>query len=166
MDYDENGRFVGFTVDTWHDKYMVTARFRVAIAGRAEPVALCIERVDGLGVAANQVRQLPIGDMVAESRKAKDWQAEVIAVFQEQHAGQPTAAARTRATWVGGGPQRGRSATTEDLEQVAAIYRQAWADNESVNKAVKTAFRLSASGAAKRIMAARKAGLLKGVGPT
>jgi hypothetical protein len=71
------------------------------------------------------------------------------------------------------GPRRGRRLGDEQLRRVAEVYRQAWSggveiDGElvvSVNEALRKAFKLSTGGAAKRIMGARRAGLLDGIGP-
>lgn len=162
MDHDEAGRFAGFTAAMTHDTFEVTAKFR-PVNGRPEPVEVTIKNGDG--VSANRVRQLPLGDMLAEGRKAADRQAQILAAAQEQIAGQPAQAKRTRSAWADVGPQRGRPATTEELEHVAAVYREAWSKGESVTKAIKVAFGLTQSGAAKKIMVARKNGLLDGIGP-
>jgi hypothetical protein len=61
--------------------------------------------------------------------------------------------------------QKGLDPGTEGDRQVAAIYRSAWGDGRPVTKAVADHFKVSTSTAAKRIMAARRAGLLEGVGP-
>jgi hypothetical protein len=47
---------------------------------------------------------------------------------------------------------------------VANVYREAWDLREPVTEAVAVAFGISKSTAGKRIMAARAAGLLEGVG--
>ncbi len=52
----------------------------------------------------------------------------------------------------------------QELEQVAAVYRNAWIEGQPVTKAVAQAFRISRSTASKRIMKARRMGLLEGVG--
>lgn len=61
------------------------------------------------------------------------------------------------------GAQRGTALTDDALRAVAAVYRQAWQDEDSVTKAVAEAFNVSPSTAAKRVMAARDRGFL---GPT
>jgi transposase len=58
---------------------------------------------------------------------------------------------------------RGRPASDDELRTVAAIYVEAKADRAPVQAAVAEAFGISPSTAAKRIMAARRAGLLDAV---
>jgi hypothetical protein len=56
--------------------------------------------------------------------------------------------------------RKGRTLTTGDLEVVADVYRAAWRQGANPRHAVAEQFHLSDSGAAKRIRAARGAGLL------
>ena len=63
------------------------------------------------------------------------------------------------------GPRRGHPLTIDDLRPVAEIYKTAYKDHKSVQAAVAKAFQIAPSTATKRIMAARKAGLLEGIGP-
>jgi hypothetical protein len=58
------------------------------------------------------------------------------------------------------GPYRGRPLSMEQLERVAAVYLDAWGKGLPVTAAVADHFCIAKSTAAKRIMAARKAGLL------
>ena len=62
------------------------------------------------------------------------------------------------------GPQRGRSRTLQDHQAVADVYRAAYKRGDPRTRAVADAFNVSISTAGKRIMAARKAGLLEGIG--
>ena len=64
------------------------------------------------------------------------------------------------------GPQRGRTRTLADHEGVATVYRSAYERGDPVTEAVARAFHVSRSTAGKRIMAARRAGLLEGIGRT
>lgn len=59
---------------------------------------------------------------------------------------------------------RGRARPAALLEHVAHVYRNAYAARLPVTRAVADATNCSPSTAGKRIMAARKAGLLEGVG--
>jgi hypothetical protein len=62
------------------------------------------------------------------------------------------------------GPHKGRRLEADELQQVADVYRAAHAEARPVNEAIRDAFDLTKDGAAKRIMAARRAGLLDGIG--
>jgi len=62
------------------------------------------------------------------------------------------------------GPRRGQTLTTDDHRQVAEIYRAAYGRGDEVLQAVADAFYISKSTASKRIAKARNAGLLDGVG--
>jgi hypothetical protein len=57
-------------------------------------------------------------------------------------------------------PKKGRTLTNDDLQVVADVYRTAWRQGADPRRAVAEQFHLSDSGAAKRIRAARDAGLL------
>jgi len=61
-------------------------------------------------------------------------------------------------------PQKGVAVTPDALDEVAAVYREAWKRGAPVTDAVAQRFHISRSTAGKRIMMARKAGLLDGIG--
>lgn len=148
-----------------HEKYVVASTWRI-VRGRPEPVEIAMSHVDGVAVAANRVRQLPIGELMDRCRAAVTRNAEVYAAAVGQIEGRPAKARRVREHWVEYGPQRGKQTPAEELQEVAAVYRQAWEAGKPVTQAVRDRFKLSTSGAGKRIMAARKAGLLEGIGRT
>lgn len=118
-------------------------------------------------VTANAVRTLPLGAILAEARRGmRELADRFLSRFPDD--------SRSRATELFGfgpmvgaqrGAQRGRRLTDSDLQDVAVAYREAWAYGAPVNEAVRERCKLSRDGAAKRIMAARKAGLLDDVGP-
>ena len=62
------------------------------------------------------------------------------------------------------GAHRGVALTPEDLQGIVAVYRSAWVERRPVTEAVAEAAGVSKSTAGKRIMAARRAGYLEGVG--
>jgi len=62
-------------------------------------------------------------------------------------------------------PHRGTRTSDAELAATAEVYRRAWLERRSVTEAVMAAFGLSSSMALKRVMKARAAGLLDGVGP-
>jgi hypothetical protein len=101
------------------------------------------------------IRALPLGSILADGRSA-------IAALNV-----PGMAETYWPEIVGAevaGPQRGKQLSDEQLEQVAVVYREAWAKRIPVNQAVQEAFSLNRTGAAKRIAKARAAGLLDDVG--
>jgi hypothetical protein len=63
------------------------------------------------------------------------------------------------------GVQRGRRLPDSLLARVAEVYREAWRVGRPVTEAVSDATGCSRSTASKRIMAARRAGLLDRIGP-
>jgi hypothetical protein len=143
--------------------YRFTSRW-ASIDGRAEPVELVIIRHDGGPVRASAVRQLPLGQILEEGRReatsfaeqvlgARDFLGSVAGVSLEGFAG-----------FVAAGPRRGRALTRDVLEEVAAVYRKAYFEGESVQQAVAEHFVISPDAATKRIMRARAEGLLEGVG--
>ena len=126
--------------------------------GRPEPVSVKVTAADRRPLSAGAIRRLPLGEAIAEGRgqldELADWMLE--RDDAREHA----------AGYVSLGAQRGQALTADDLEAVAAAYRAAWIEGRPVTEAVIDACGggLSRSGAAKRIMKARAAGLLDGIG--
>lgn len=166
--------------------WVITAGWDL-VASRIEPVLVTIESrtswlsrpshwltpadplagksaVQPTAVNADAVRRLPLGAILAEGRRGlRERAAREQSRFGElaKRLGfqlEPLVNAQR-------GAQRGRRLTDDDLREVAAAYREAWSQGEPVNDAVRERCKLSRDGAAKRIMAARAAGLLDGVGP-
>lgn len=160
---------IGGDSDDWYAQgeahfsgWRVRSRWH-SLRGRPEPVK--IEIAGALGyrpITAQAVRELPLGEMLAETRRAID----VTARAAGQALGRigDVASEEKVQEWASTGPQRGQALTPDDLAAVAAVYRRAWADGVPVNEAVRTAFHLTKGGADKRISRARRAGLLDGVG--
>lgn len=152
------------TGEAWHNGWVLRSRWRDR-AGRLEPVHVEIE--DGRSsrvIRADGVRSLPIGEMLAATRRAIDNTASMSRTVGESTSDDQLA---TRsAEYEARGPQRGQALTEGELTDVAEVYRLAWSEGRPVNEAVREAFSLSQGGAAKRIMRARAAGLLEGVGPS
>jgi hypothetical protein len=170
-----------------YDGWLIRAEW-LKIDGRLEPVAVRISATEKDTAAAtfpnrsqsgytklrgeeqralnaDVIRRLPIGEMLAEGR---------VALTNMREDRQLIAGSKIDQLWpddlLGGDveigkPQRGRSLSADDLDQVAMVYRRAWAEGRPVNEAVREAFYLSKDGAAKRIGKARAAGLLEGIGP-
>lgn len=133
-----------------HGPWRVESRWEL-ISGRGEPVSITIKRNDGRPMTASDVRALPLGDMLSESRVAVGRMAEWLLASRPYHAG-----------FVATGPHRGRSQTEDEMEQTAAVYRDAYHAGKPVNAAVASFFHVASSTASKRIMKARAAGLLDG----
>jgi hypothetical protein len=141
------------------------------LSGRAEPVSMTLTPPPGRAISTDEVRRLPLGAVLAESR------AQLLETATRiDEASKPTGADGTpkphftnlpgvAPDMLRAGPQRGRRLGVDELRRVADVYRDAYWRGDSVNEAVRAAFTLSRDGAAKRIMAARSAGLLDGIGP-
>ena len=140
--------------------------------GRYEPASVAISR-DGAAITAEGVRQLPLGTLIVDMRgeiadkirrvATGPW-IEGQAVWEGQmpddHPEERRALLEEAAVF---GVQRGRRLSGDLLEIVAATYREAYRTGQPVTQAVADRTGCSNSTAAKRIMAARKAGLLEGV---
>ena len=111
--------------------------------GRLEPISLELSHPRMNGAA---IRSLPLGTLLAQMRQ------QIVADDIDQ-------VFKTL-----GRQQRGRTLTPEVLSKVAQVYRLAYSQGEPVQRAVAEAFDVAPSTATKRIMAARKAGLLEGIG--
>jgi hypothetical protein len=130
-------------------------------SGRWEPYQFTIhERTTKRPLSASRVRQLPMGELLWEMRLKIDADAR-----QALDSTNPAVRKDVAEQYLIQGSQRGRALTGDDLTAVAVAYRDAWEQGIPVTQAVSAACHLSRSGATKRIMAARKAGLLDGVGP-
>jgi hypothetical protein len=138
----------------------VNSTWRV-INSRAEPVEVVLRPFPPRAILADEVRRLPLGTVLAESRRQL---VEMARDSDRMHAIAPSLPAVPDG-FVSSGPQRGRRLGDDELHAVAAVYREAHGAGEPVNEAVREAFTLSKDGAAKRIMAARRAGLLNDVEP-
>ncbi len=134
--------------------FSVVARWQI-FEGRAEPVLVTVFTNPPRPVTAEQIRRLPIGSILAGMRRDLAWETD----RSPDDPRQPVREAARR------GPQRGRPWVAGDLKEVAGVYREAWTFGRPVTESVAKHFAISASTASKRIMAARKAGLLDGVGP-
>ena len=119
-----------------------------------------IDRNDGGVITATAVRGLPLGEMLDEARSAVVSHARLIGRAAEM-ARDLEAAAGALSGFVASGPQRGRGLSTAVLEEVAAVYRRARIEGRSVQQAVADHFVVAPDTASKRIMAARKAGLIE-----
>lgn len=150
-----------------HSGWVVKAEW-LPIDGRFEPIEVSVksapanssgEHLPNRALNADVIRRLPIGEMLADGRVA-------LTNIREDHhllEGWPRDLFDDDVDI--GKPQRGQTLTADDLEQVATVYRRAWAEGRPVNQAVRDTFHLSKDGAAKRIGKARAAGLLDGIGP-
>ena len=127
--------------------------------GRLEPSAVTIAVRDGSTAAltADRIRRLPLGSVIKDLRRKEVVRQDVVARTQR----------RTRSASDNGavGPQRGRSLAPL-LAEVADVYELAYRSGQGVTSSVAEHFGVSRSTAAKRIMAARSAGLLDQVGNT
>jgi len=127
----------------------VAIKFKI-VGGRAEAERLEIAAIDDgeTFITAEAVRQLPLGTIIADFRRD----------MEGFYKGQSRAKARQYAKNFGS--RRGRTLDDKTLEEVAKVYRAAFKRGDPVQEAVAEAFHVGRSAAAKRIGAARAAGLL------
>lgn len=136
-----------FVVTTW-----------TVLGGRLEPVSVTVVSNDGRPVLAEVIRRLPIGTMQKEARAVAG--AFAAGSNETTNPSSPLFGFYEQL----GKAHRGKASSDADIALVAEVYLEAWRKGEPVTAAVKDAIGLSASAAGKRIMKARKAGLLDGVG--
>lgn len=141
---------------TSHDGLHILARWKV-IGGRAEPVLVTVTTDQETPVTADAIRALPLGTILADMRVDFAWEANLRGVE-----GDPRQAVREAAVK---GPRSGQALDDDVIAEVSKVYRRAWLIGRPVTEAVAEHFSISRSAAAKRIMRARAAGLLDGVGP-
>lgn len=144
---DDRGRV--WTINLWWGE----------VDGRAEPISITISGGGRQPITREAVKAIPVGDLVRQSRarfadiyakRAGDGRTR----SPERQQGLELRAAQYSA-------QRGARLGEEALELVAEVYRAAYAEGTPVVQAVADACFISTSAAAKRIRAARDAGLLE-----
>ena len=167
---------------------------RVSVTSAPSPPDTGVSQPQLRPVTADRLRRLPLGTAIAQLRAAgaaqefaerrlREGDNELSELLDLRHqageggfgrlweqtseaidAHQQNLEEMTRLHEAAIGPQRGRLRTQHDHELVAAVYRRAYAAGEPVTAAVAEHFHISTSTASKRIMAARQAGLLEGIG--
>lgn len=146
--------------------WQVTTEWDVR-GGRLEPVSVTIRALNrDRCVTGEAMRAIPIGELHRQARAAT---ASFLASIRETKGDEFTQRLLTLAPGLPDlalGPRRGIAMSDQELEQVAAVYRKAWTEGEPVTEAVAEAFGISPSTASKRIMKARRMGLLEGIGRT
>jgi hypothetical protein len=149
-----------------HDGWEIESLWSVS-SGRPEPIEVRISGDHGIAksITAEAIRRLPLGEILAESRQELGALARTVRKIKAHGVADDVPDDVLDSLDVRGKPQRGQALTDADLAEVANIYRAAWTEGRPVNEAVRSALFLSKDGAAKRIMRARKAGLLEGMGP-
>lgn len=133
---------------TWPDPrgFWITLRWDI-VNGRVDPVEVTITAPKGRIVTREVLREIPLGKIVDESRVEQIALAERAAKAAKTKQGKRDGHAY--AAKLGGG-----------LEVVAATYREAFAAGRSPIEAVAKELGIAESTAAKRVMAARRAGFL------
>lgn len=96
-------------------------------------------------VGATIVRTIPFGE---------------IEVAVKQHRAKRTTRRVPRQSQKNRGPQHGRRLSDSDLKRIGEIYLQSTKEGERPRENIAREFNISTSGAAKRIMAARRRGFL------
>jgi hypothetical protein len=124
-------------------------------SGRLEPASVTIVGAGHACVVADVLRRLPIGTMQQTARRdgarlsarakaaRSDWRPDVLQLLDNMGRG-----------------HRGVATTPDEIQRVADVYLEAWGAGRPVTEAVADEFLISKSTAGKRIMKARRAGLL------
>lgn len=123
------------------------------INGTPHPTGISISLIEGEGsITSSLLRELPIGAIIR---------------FDLQHGGARKiySQSQIQISPETQGPLRGNPLNSNILEQVSLLYRQALQLGTSPTKMISQAYLISESSAAKRIMAARKAGFLGPASP-
>lgn len=141
---------------TWKDSesrgWNVTLEW-ATVNGAPQPTGISIALARGEGTLNSSVlRELPIGALARY-----DLQHGAARVSSSRPNPQPAPKDR--------GPQRGQSLDPKILDQVARLYQQAVTTGVPPAMLIAHQFAISQSAAAKRIMAARKAGFLGPASP-
>jgi hypothetical protein len=123
--------------------------------GRLEPVSVKVEGAGNVPVVADVLRRLPIGTMQQAARREGARMSERIKAARPDL--RPDDAELLDK--IGRG-HRGVVTTPEEIAEVERVYLKAWKEGEPVTEAVAKEFGISKSTAGKRIMKARRAGLL------
>ena len=101
-------------------------------------------------ITAQVIRKMPLGTIIREAKRHHEQ--------NERRAAEQRGESKDEAAkW---GPKRGQALTFEDLNEVADAYNHAWLSFMPVTAAVAAACNVAQSTAGKRIMAARRAGLI------
>jgi hypothetical protein len=129
------------------------------VAGRAEPVAVMIEASPGEVVTGETLKGIRFAELADRMRQAAAFAHASVASDPQRDL-----TAEQRSEYLSTAElllaHKGRTLTNDDLGEVARVYRQAHRIGANPRVAVREQFHLSDSGAAKRIRAARDAGLL------
>ena len=141
---------VMFRTATTKDATVGLASAKPGHIGEPQPV---------FGIGADLLRRFQLGRMVDEVRKAwvhklNDGANDARGKGDKGKAVMASDAARRF------GARRGEALQHEDLAEVAEVYRAATRAGEPVTKAIGERFGIASSTAAKRILMARRAGLL------
>ena len=139
------------------------------IGGRMECVAFSIEEWDESEphiITAQMMRELPIGALIQHARQSEAGASAVVSdlYFAEgdrETAAQMRLAGRQFSTPKGHGKTgRPHMYGKDHYQAVAAVYTAAWRDGESPTQAVRDAFTVSASTAARWVRECRSLGIL------
>jgi len=127
--------------------------------GRLEPTAVMVSTIQlSAPVVGDLIRRIPVGALQRQARQdAGRW---VDAMSSDGGLWDSISSDLQHAS----GGHRGVVASEAELEELREVYVRAWGLGEPVTEAVATHFNVSKSTAGKRIMKARKAGLLDGIG--
>jgi hypothetical protein len=161
----ESGR-----LETWQRCYAQGVEWLVTTEwdlhrGRLEPVNVAVRGNGHAGAVTGEVlRAIPLGSLHQEARAMAAGAVKAIRSKSPEIADQLMSIVPRGIFDLAEGPRRGIAMTDEDLEQIAVVYRNAWAAGRPTLQAVADAFHIATSTANKRIIKARKQGLLDGVG--
>jgi hypothetical protein len=131
--------------------------------GRPEPIIVTVHAPErDRPVLGKTIRRLPFGQLQQEARRDATRMETIFKTRAGDAGGEARQLYQELGTAFGeiAGSHQGRRASQAELEEIAAVYTEAWGKGDPVTEAVAKHFHIAPSTAAKRIMATRKAGLL------
>jgi hypothetical protein len=132
------------------------------IGGRAEPTSVTIRSAgDTHPVTAAAVRAFPLAKMIRFGRRST---SALLHAQANDTSLTPAERKKVKRRAEQFTARRGVAVTPDALGVVADVYKAAYSNGDGVTRAVADAFGIATSTAGKRIMMARRAGLLDGIG--
>ena len=147
------------TFDTHHVAAEWTATFTWAeMAGRLEAVKITVvPNTAGSGIVPSDLRAASFANLLKAQRALIQ---QVFTMSAQALPDDPRRSEWARVGELAGKAKKGRPVSDDELEQVADVYREAYRMGANPVVAVADALKIARSTAAKRVIAARRAGFL------